>query len=236
MHGDVKSYICMSTNQEQNDGAIPKLIVNKNTWKENEDNQLMFILATHYDNRNINWYNCIASSLIITIKSNSWIRAHVANEMTTKRSAKQCRQRYLDNLLPGLNKSPWAAEEDEILRRANQTLSNKWTEIAKSLPGRSTNSIKNRWHIINRKTKKFRNYYGRPVESTLSPTLLESHCLPTTSGNRKFIIWHPCSLMLKGTAKDNMIFSITTNTVSYCDGLDHPVTIGNVSSITLCFK
>jgi hypothetical protein len=62
------------------------------------------------------------------------------------RTGEQIRTRYINVLDPSLIKTPWTKEEDEILFKYQRTLGNKWTAIKKFLPGRSENSIKNRFY------------------------------------------------------------------------------------------
>lgn len=61
------------------------------------------------------------------------------------RTNKACRKRWLHSLSPSVKKSAWTAEEDQLLLSLFEKLPNKWSQIAREIPGRTDDACSKRY-------------------------------------------------------------------------------------------
>ncbi|WVZ95894.1 hypothetical protein U9M48_041602 [Paspalum notatum var. saurae] len=69
------------------------------------------------------------------------------------RTGKSCRLRWVNYLHPGLRRGRITADEERLIVELHAKWGSRWSRIARSLPGRTDNEIKNFWRTRARKQK-----------------------------------------------------------------------------------
>lgn len=82
---------------------------------------------------------------LIGTKKWTFIAKHVEG-----RTAKQCRDRYMNYLKPGLSNIEWTQDEDDFLFDLYSKYGPKWSTINKYFQNRNQTSLKNRFRFLQR--------------------------------------------------------------------------------------
>jgi hypothetical protein len=102
---------------------------------------------TPFESTNRGSWNQAEDELLVTAVAQLGARkwTDVAKCVPT-RTSKQCRERWFNRLCPDVKHEPFESWEDDIIIGKQKEFGNRWSVIARYLPGRSANSIKNRWY------------------------------------------------------------------------------------------
>lgn len=73
---------------------------------------------------------------------------------TRGRTAKQCRDRWVNYLEPSIRHNPLTKREINMIFNMQKEIGNQWVKIAREIPGRSPNQIKGFWYSQHRRKGK----------------------------------------------------------------------------------
>ncbi|XP_039007062.1 transcription factor MYB59-like isoform X1 [Hibiscus syriacus] len=90
------------------------------------------------------------------------------NEIGLNRTGKSCRLRWVNYLHPCLKRGKMTPHEERLVLELHAKWGNRWSRIARKLPGRTDNEIKNYWRTHTRKK-------AQEKEQAISPSSSSSN-------------------------------------------------------------
>ncbi|XP_023733311.1 transcription factor MYB59 isoform X2 [Lactuca sativa] len=148
-----------------------------------------------------------------------------------KRTGKSCRLRWVNYLHPGLKRGKMTPQEERRILELHSKWGNRWSRIARKLPGRTDNEIKNYWRTHMRKKAQEQKRALSPSSSLSDSSSYSSiytsnhtvHSMPMMETKEKSFYDTGGLEMLtitKGESNSNTITSIATSLNNSSEGED----------------
>ncbi|KAK4783724.1 hypothetical protein SAY86_018092 [Trapa natans] len=107
-----------------------------------------------------------------------WNWTHMPKAADLHRTGKSCRLRWMNYLRPDIKHGNFTKEEEEIIMKLHQLLGNRWSAIAKELPGRTDNEIKNYWNTRFKRYVRSQNVIHSPAKNRINGRTPPSKATP----------------------------------------------------------
>ncbi|KAL2983942.1 hypothetical protein AAZX31_12G063400 [Glycine max] len=138
--------------------------IRRGPWTEQEDYKLVYFVGMFGDRR--------------------W--DFIAKVSGLNRTGKSCRLRWVNYLHPDLKRGKLTPQEQHLVMDLHSKWGNRWSRIARKLPGRTDNEIKNYWRTHMRKKKALEKKHASASAS--SP--VSSSCQSSLSSNNHVVDSH----------------------------------------------
>ncbi|KAL0728096.1 hypothetical protein Bca4012_024189 [Brassica carinata] len=101
----------------------------------------------------------------------------IAKKTGLKRCGKSCRLRWMNYLSPNVKRGNFTEQEEDLIIRLHKLLGNRWSLIAKRVPGRTDNQVKNYWNTHLSKKLGIKDPKAKPSNGDIVHQI--SHTNPT---------------------------------------------------------
>ncbi|EEF32268.1 transcription factor MYB61 [Ricinus communis] len=162
--------------------------VKRGLWSPEEDEKLIKFITTH--------------------GHGSW--SSVPKLAGLHRCGKSCRLRWINYLRPDLKRGSFTAQEERTIVDVHRILGNRWAQIAKHLPGRTDNEVKNFWNSCIKK-----KLIAQGLDPNTHKLLSPKHNKQNRNNNHSNSNINPCKLIYDNAHQQpTSVFTISTSQFS----------------------